>query len=372
MRVLILSWRDIKHPLAGGAEQVMHEHAKGWLAAGHQVTHFSIRFKGSSSEEEIDGVKIIRGGGGLLGVYWQGFLYYKKNEKDIDLIIDEFHGYPFFTPVYSKKPILAVIQEPARKVWFLNPLPWPMSWLVGIVGYLSEPFIFLFYKKVHFMTGSESAKKDVVKMGIPEKNITVVPHGVIIIKPTSLPVRENIPTITFLGILAKDKGIEDALKCFAALNKKGEFQFWVIGRSETKAYGEKIKNLTHDLGLDSAIKFWGFVSQKEKFKLLARAHILINPSIHEGWGLVNIEANTMGTPVIAYNSAGLTDSVKEGQSGIICETNNPETLAKNIQKILDDKNLYQKLSNGAIEWSKNFSWEKSRKLSLKLIERIIV
>ena len=105
--------------------------------------------------------------------------------------------------------------------------------------------------------------------------------------------------------------------------------------------------------------------------MLARSHVLINPSIHEGWGLVNIEANSMGIPVVAYSSAGLVDSVKVGESGIICDENTPETLAKNIQKILNDKNLYQKLSKGSISWSKNFSWEKSRKLSLDLIMNIL-
>lgn len=378
MRVLILSWRDIKHPLAGGAEQVMHEHAKGWIAAGHQVIHFSARFKGSSDMEEIDKVKIIRAGSGLLGVYWQGFLYYKKNEKDIDLIIDEFHGFPFFTPLYSKKPILAVIQETARAVWFLNPLPKPINWLVGLIGYLSEPIIFLLYKhslllrnkNVLFMTGSESAKLDVAKMGIPLKNITVVPHGVIIKKPTSMPAKENISTVTFLGILSKDKGIEEALRCFAFLKDKGQFQFWVIGRPETKAYGEEIKSLAHDLGLDSAIKFWGFVSQEEKFKLLARAHILVNPSIHEGWGLVNIEANSMGTPVVAFNSPGLVDSVKNGISGLICENNSPADLASKISFLLNDKNEYEKLRKEAKIWSQNFSWEKSTKISLQLLKKV--
>jgi glycosyltransferase involved in cell wall biosynthesis len=104
--------------------------------------------------------------------------------------------------------------------------------------------------------------------------------------------------------------------------------------------------------------------------LLARAHVLVNPSVKEGWGLVNIEANAMGTPVVAYNSAGLVDSVKNNESGLITTKNAPEELARLIRMILYNKEKYQRLQSGAVAWSKNFSWEKSRKMSLALIQKI--
>ncbi len=370
MNILVFSWRDIKHPKAGGAEQVMHEHAKGWVQVGHKVTHFSAKMEGLSNNEIIDGVKFIRSGYQYLGVIISGLFYYIKNRKNIDLVIDEFHGIPFFTPLYVKKPKLAVIQEVARKVWLLNPLPWPLNWVVGIIGFLGEPFIFLFYKSTPFITGSNSAKEAVSKFGIPLKNITVVPHGVIVNKGKMAKRKAKVKTIVYLGVLSRDKGIEDAIKCFKILSLNGEFQFWVIGRPETKRYGEKIKGLVLKSGLNGKIKFFGFVPQDKKFKLLSKAHILINPSAHEGWGLVNIEANSMGTPVVAYSSAGLVDSVKDGVSGLICSLNNTENLAEKILKMLDNENYYKELQMGSINWSKNFSWRISRGLSKTLIEKI--
>lgn len=377
MRVLIFSWRDIKHPNAGGAEQVMYEHAKGWIKAGHNVTHFSSKMDGLLDFEIIDEVKFIRSGYQYLGVQIAAFFYYIKNRSSIDFVVDEFHGIPFFTPLYIRKPRLAVIQEIARKVWFLNPLPWPLNWIIGTIGFLGEPSIFLFYRSTPFMTGSESAKKDVTSFGIPEEQITSIPHGVIIEK-SRLPsgkgkVRSDkgkVKTIVYLGILSKDKGIEDALRSFAILQRKGKFQFWVIGKSETSEYERKLKNLVNKLKLTGKIKFWGYVSQNKKFELLSKAHILINPSIHEGWGLVNIEANTMGTPVVAYNSSGLVDSVKNGTSGILCKENSPNELAQQVMILFGDESKYMRLQKGALSWSKHFSWGKSRRLSLNLIERI--
>lgn len=376
MRILVFSWRDPKHPTAGGAEQVMHEHMKGWIEAGHKVTLFSSRVKGLPNKETLDGVEVVRKGDQYLGVKIAAFLFWLKNKENYDFVVDQFHGIPFFTPLYIKKPKLAVLQEVAGKVWFLNELPFPLNIFVGLLGYLFEPVIFLFYRKVLFMVGSNSARIDLVKMGIPVKNITVVPHGIIVYTPKPFPKKEKIKTIVFLGALAKDKGIEDALKVFSFLAKKGnlpagrqEYQFWVIGRGSPE-YKDYLMSVCGKLGIVNKVKFWGFVDQEKKFELLARAHVLINPSIREGWGLVNIEANSMGTPVVAYKSPGLIDSVKDGQSGIICKMNTPESMAEEVLNLLNDNQLYIKLQKGAAVWSKNFSWEKSRKLSLDLINFI--
>ena len=369
MNILVFSWRDPKHPLAGGAEQVMHEHMKGWISAGHTVTLFSSKMPKLAKEEELDGIKIFRRGNQYLGVQLAAFLFYLKNKDKYDIVVDQFHGLPFFTPLYVRKPKIAVIQEIAGKVWFLNPFPFPLNIFVGIIGYIGEPFIFLFYKKVPFITGSQSAKAALIKVGIGEKNIHIIPHGVLTQLPSKNVSRENRFTIVFLGIHSKDKGIEDALRCFGYL-KQQNFQFWTIGKFESSDYEKLVKNLNKELGLNQKTKFWGFVSQQEKFKLLAKAHILINPSVHEGWGLVNIEANVTGLPVISYNSAGLIDSVRDGVSGIICKENSPKDLANNVLRVFNDKDLYMSLQKGAINWSKQFSWEKSKKLSLQLLQQV--
>jgi glycosyltransferase involved in cell wall biosynthesis len=219
------------------------------------------------------------------------------------------------------------------------------------------------------MVGSNSAKNDLSKMGIPADNINVIPHGVIIKKPEPLPEKEKIKTIVFLGALTKDKEVEDALKAFAILDRNGRFQFWVIGHGSTK-YQKFLKNLCKKLNIQNKVKFWGFISQEKKFKLLARAHILVNPSIREGWGLVNIEANAMRTPVIAYRVPGLIDSVKNGESGILCRENTPEALAQESSNLVKNEKLWKMMQKSALLWSRKFSWNKSKKISLQLLNRV--
>jgi len=370
MKILVYSWRDPKHPLAGGAEQVVHEHMKAWINAGHTVTLFSSYTNGLPRKEKIDGVNIVRSGYQYLGVQLAGFFHYLKNKDKYDFVVDQFHGIPFFTPLYSIKPKLAILQEVAREVWLKNPLPKPINWIVGYIGYFGEFFVYQIYRifGVHFMVGSESAKQDLEKIGIDSKNISIVHHGVKLIKLTKIPKKERTKTICFLGVLSKDKGIEDALKTFSLLSEKGHYQFWVIGRPETEEYFNRLKKLIKNYKIK--IKFWGFVSNQKKFELLARSHVMLNPSILEGWGLVNIEANAMGTPVVAYKSPGLVDSVKHNESGLLVNKNTPEELAKSINSLLKNNKLYKKLRKGSVEWSKKFDWKKSSKESLELIEEL--
>lgn len=370
MKILILSWRGPGHPLAGGAEIATLEHAKGWVKAGHQVTLFTSHFSGGKKEEVIEGVRIVRKGGDILGVRMQAFGWYLFGDHPkFDLVVDEFHGIPFFTPFYVRSKKLAFIHEVAKEVWWLNPWPRPINLIPGILGTLFEPLIFkLFYHSVAFMTVSESTKKDLVSWGIPPTRITVVHNGVDTI-PTKVQ-KEKKKTVIFLGALAKDKGIEDALKAFAIMNKKDAgLQFWIVGGGSPD-YLKELKRQAKNLAIEKRIKFWGFVENKKKFELLAKSHILLNPSVREGWGLVNIEANASGTPVVGYNVPGIRDSVIDGKTGLLSEYGNYKELAINSMKLFGNENLYKRMQKADILWSRKFSWGSSVKKSLYLLKNL--
>lgn len=370
MNILIMSWRGPGHPHAGGAEASTHNHAKGWVKAGHSVTLFTSYYSGAKEEETIDGVLIKRNGSQIFGVHWQAFKWYLfGNHPEYDLVVDEFHGIPFFTPLYIREKKLAFIHEVTKEVWALNPWPFPFNLIPAFVGSIFEPLIFiLFYRSISFMTGAESAKKDLILWGIPKKNITVVHHGFDEPESMNFPKNKKM-TIIFLGALSKDKGIEDALCTFSILNKTDRhFRFWVVGKGELY-YLRKLRQQIIKLKLDKKIKFWGFVDKNKKFELLSKAHILINPSVREGWGLVVIEAASVGTPTVGYNVSGLKDSIVSGRTGLLC---NPDVVScsRAILTLIRDKETYKKFRQNCFRWSRKFNWEKSAKESLKLIERL--
>ena len=372
MNILILSWRGPEHPNAGGAEQSTLEHAKGWVKAGHNITLFTSFFKGCKEFDLIDGIKIIRRGRQMFGVQWEAFKWYLfgKHPK-FDLIIDQFHGIPFFTPIYIKERKLAFIHEATKEVWGLNPWPKPFNLFPAILGRLAEPLIFkFFYQKIPFMTVSDSTKIDLIDWGIPKENITVIHNGVSIPKKINHPPKEKDPTVIFLGAISKDKGIEDALEVFSILNKANKnFKFWVVGNAGIN-YITELRSLTHKLNIDKKTIFYGFVSEEKKFHLLAKAHIMINTSAREGWGLVVIEGAYVGTPTVGYNVVGLRDSIVDNKTGILCDPN-PEACAQQILNLLNNLTKYNNLQKNCKTWSKKFNWDKSSRKSLALIERII-
>lgn len=372
MNILILSWRGIGHPHAGGAEVSTHEHAKAWIKAGHKVTLFTSYYSGAKREEEIDGVQIKRYGRQVFGVQIEAFKWYVfKDHPKFDLIIDQFHGIPFFTPLYIRAKKLGFIHEVTKEVWKLNPWPPPFNIIAFAVGTTVEPLIFKYlYFNIPFMTVSESTKKDLTFWGIAENNITIIHNGINIFKIKTTIKKEKKKTLIFLGSLSKDKGIEDAIKVFSLIDKKqNDWQFWIIGKADVK-YLKVLKNLANKLNLDNKLKFFGYVGEREKYELLTRAHILINPSIREGWGLVVIEAAAVGTPTIGYKVVGLKDSILDNRTGVLTKKNTPEEMAENVLELMSDQPRYIRMCYYAKKWSNRFSWANSVKQSLSLLKEI--
>lgn len=371
MNILILSWRSPGHPNEGGAEQVTLAHAKAWVKAGHDVVWFSSEFSGGKIQENIGGVEIIRKGGYVIGVRWQAFLWYFIGRHPIfDLVVDEFHGLPFFTPLYVRGRKLAFIHEVAKEVWKLNPWPKPFNYIPSILGTFFEPFIFKYlYKKVPFMTVSESTKEDLIKWGIPRRGIMVVNNGVSLHLPKSIN-KNQIKTAMYLGAISEDKGTFDAIKVFAGIERKDEdWQYWVVGKG-SKVLIKELKDEAKKLGVLHKLKFFGFVDDRQKFKLLSEAWVLINTSVREGWGLVNIEAAASETPVFGYKVSGMKDSVIDGKTGYLVDLHDTQALSDLVVKLTRDKVKYLAFRGSSANWSRKFSWERSNRESLDLIESL--
>ena len=371
MNILIFSWRGPDHPLAGGAEVSTHEHAKGWVKAGYKVTLFTSFFKGAKREEVEDGIRVIRKGSEIFGVQLNALIWYLfQRQEKFDLVVDEFHGIPFFTPFFVRVKKLGFIHEVAKEVWKLNPWPKPYNLFPAILGTILEPLFFkLFYKKIPFMTVSESTKQDLISWGISSEKITVVHNGVVVPKKIHLLEKEKQSTLIFLGALSQDKGIEDALRVFSILTKQNkDWKFWVVGKGE-RNYLTKLKLQSKKLQIDKQTTFFGFVNEEKKFELLSRAHLLINTSIREGWGLVVIEAAYTKTPTVGYNVPGLRDSVIDGETGILCNPD-PEVVARETMLLINDKKKYKILQENCKIRSKSFQWNSSVQNSLNLLKKL--
>src|SRR5258708_698157 len=116
MNILILNWRDPKNPQSGGAEIVTMEHAKRWVEKGNSVTWFTSSFISADERETLHGVQIIRQGNQYT-VFFHALAWYISLTQKFDIVVDEIHGLPFFTPLYVREPKIAFIHEVALQIW---------------------------------------------------------------------------------------------------------------------------------------------------------------------------------------------------------------------------------------------------------------
>lgn len=365
MRILILSWRDIGHTYAGGAEVVTHQLAKHWVSWHHEVTVLSSRCPTSRSLESIDGVTYHR-----VGPYFSRrpfyFFYYLQllysflhiylfsYRHRVDVVIDQFHGPPFFTPLFVFKKRFGIIYEIARDIWWYQQ-PFPFS----LLGYLLDPLIFIFYRNTPFLTLSSSTARDLVSMGIARQNIFVFRSGITFRPLYRLSEKESHPTIISVSRLVPMKRIEDSIRAFSLILKKfPNACLWIVGKGEPE-YERTLRTLCEELGVVTSVRFWGYVSEHKKRDLLKRSWIFVSTSVKEGWGLSVIEANACGTLAVGYPVAGLKESIKSNVTGIITPRCTPSSLSRVLSRVLLNDLLRKRLSVNGLSYARTFQWDQS-------------
>jgi glycosyltransferase involved in cell wall biosynthesis len=176
------------------------------------------------------------------------------------------------------------------------------------------------------------------------------------------------PLVVYVGRIKAYKRLDHLIKSFKIIKDVIKNSKLIIaGKGDQKP----LKKLSIELGIEPSVEFYDEVSEEEKLRLLRQAWVFVTPSMKEGWGITVIESNACGTPAIAYNVPGLRDSVKYNYNGILVEDGNENSLANTIVMVLKDGSLRDNLSKNALEWSKQFSWERSAEEFLKAMEAYV-
>ena len=166
------------------------------------------------------------------------------------------------------------------------------------------------------------------------------------------------------------KGIEEVIKAFFHILKEiKDGQLWIVGEGDPK-YLEYLKKTMHLYTVSTKVKFFGKVSEEKKLELMKRAHLLLHASVKEGWGLVVIEAASLGTPSVVYNVAGLRDSVKNEKTGVVLKDNSPLEMAREVISLYKDKRRYLDFKKNSLLWAKSLTREKATRQSQILIEKV--
>ena len=340
MRILILTWRDLRHPQAGGAELYTEQVAKRWVERGHEITLFAAAVEGIPAVEKVDGYTVVRAGSRYT-VYrkarswWQHVGQYQNFDLVIDMINTvAFEAHTWITDV----PIVGFIHQTCEEIWAHN-APWPAS-LLG--RHVLEPKWLRSYRGRHVLAVSQSTKDSIARFGVTD--VTVVPEG--FDPPAVLPdvPKADRPTLVWCARHVPYKRPIDAIEAFeVAQLVVPDLQLWMIGGGP-------------DLDTAKAravpgVEVLGRVSEQEKLDRMAGAHMHVATSVREGWGLVVTEAAAVGTPTVADDVPGLRDSTRAAQGVVVPAT--PLALGRWIPPMLDHwaKHPFSPLAyGGAHSW----------------------
>lgn len=367
MRLLAVNWQDPKNPQAGGAEVHLWENLKRFVEAGHEVTLVCSQFDGGSPQETYDGINVIRKGGRLYFNFVAPSMVRKElTRKKYDIILEDINKIPFYTPLYTDIPVLIIIPHLFATTVFRE-----INFVLGSYIYLAEQPIRVLLRKYPYCVISESTKQDLIKRGMSPENIDVVECGIDheVYRPDPGVSKYERPTALYLGRVKKYKGVQHILNAWPkVITKHPDAQLQVVGSGD---YLDNLKSLASSLGISDSVEFPGFVTEESKVERLRKTHCTVYPSLKEGWGLTNIEANACGTLAIAADSPGLRDSVSDGVSGLLFPYGDTRKLADTICGVFGDSTYRESLEKGALEWAARFNWDFSAERMLSVIEEVV-
>ena len=232
-------------------------------------------------------------------------------------------------------------------------------------------------KADYVIANSKFTKELAIKLGVNVNEIEVINPGCIYQVPVNEDSKEfakkiygqatpRLITVSRLDARKSHQNIIMTIKNL--LPKFPNLKYVSIGDGDERNNLEKLKK---ELGLDKEVKFILKSTEQEKIALIEQSDIFVMPSVVykksiEGFGIAYIEAASYGKPSIGGIYGGERDAIKSGQTGYLCNGSDLNALYNTLLKMLEN-NHHKELGATALEFSKDFSWNKIIKKYIKLI-----
>lgn len=352
MRILVVNWQDRENPQAGGAETHLHEIFGRLAARGHEVHLLCGGWPGCAPTTILDGIHVRR-----VGTRNTFRLLARRGYRDhfagrpLDVLVEDINKMPLHTPRWGSVPVVAVVPHLFGSTVF-HELPAPVAAAV----WLAERPIPWVYRKVPFEAISESTADDLVARGIERARIRVIYCGIDTTHYTPDPGgRAAGPVFAYLGRLKRYKAVDLVIRGFAQA-RIPDARLEVAGAGDDRP---RLEHLAASLDLGDRVTFLGRISEAEKLRLLRRAWALVFTSPKEGWGITNLEAAACGTAVIASNSPGIRESVRDGETGYLVPHGDVPALAESMRQLAADRALAERLGERGRAFALGFTWDQA-------------
>lgn len=249
---------------------------------------------------------------------------------------------------------------------------WQLKYWSAISIYISK----------YIIAVSKSTKKDIVRhYSFASKKIKITHHGydetrfndrITLSDVRRVKKQYSIvgDYILYLSTLKPSKNLEGLIKAFGLLLKERKIKNLKLVIAGKKGwFYQSIFDIVSRLKMNDHIIFTGYVKEKDKPMLLMGAIMLVSPSFWEGFGMHVLEALGCGTPVVVSKVASLPEVA--GGAGVYVDPNSVKSIASGILEVLSmSTKEYNTLKSESIKQAGKFSWEKTAKKTLKVLESV--
>ena len=193
----------------------------------------------------------------------------------------------------------------------------------------------------------------------------------LLIKPETL-------LLAFVGRIQPHKGPDVLIRAVAEMLKhtpslKSRLKAVIIGGASGSGQGEieKLLGLARFLGVSEVFEFLPSVAHEDLSDWYRASDLVCVPSYSESFGLVALEAQACGTPVVATAVGGLRTAVADGISGLLVDGHDPRAWSATISRLLLEPEKRLILSMGAVEHASHFGWDSTARGILDVYDQVL-
>ena len=357
---------DAVYPfITGGAEKRVYELARRLVKRGHEVHWYGVGWwwpESGKKDIEMEGIHLhgvckpmdlYNGERRSVGeaVYFAVLLLPKLGRAKFDVI--DCQGFPFFSCFTAKissslgrSPLIITLHEVWNNYWY------EYLGKAGFFGKLVEKIMVNLTDKI--ITVSKKTKTDLMAVKSSEKSV-VIPNGIDFNYINKINPSDEKSDIIFAGRLIKEKNVDILIKTIAIVKERiPDIKCFIIGDGPERA---KLERLVQELDIQNNVSFKGFMKNyNDLISYMKASKVFVLPSTREGFGIVVIEANACGLPVVVVNHKmnAASDLIINNKNGIISDFSK-EDIAENIISMIDKKKIMQ---NDCTQNSMKYDWDK--------------
>jgi glycosyltransferase involved in cell wall biosynthesis len=186
---------------------------------------------------------------------------------------------------------------------------------------------------------------------VPQDRLFVIPVGTGLVSLASAPQRHaSGANIVFVGRLVPQKGIATLLRGFRRVERQStEATLVVVGDGPSR---QSLQKLASTLGLGDRVRFVGWVPHERLCSFYSQADIVVVPSLYEPYGRVIAEAMSFGCPVVATDTEGARDLIRDGETGFIVPIEDAGALADKILHLLANPRVAREIGRAARQFAR--------------------